>query len=87
MIDSKAKDTFWDVVEDCLIEFHGLSRVDAHKGSMNLRGRIESPPSGMSSGIFYHAEPFDVACDIVGKSLDLAEYRRKYDPILTRHNW
>lgn len=87
MIDPKAKDTFWDVVEECLIEIHGLSIPDAHKRSMDLCGRIESPPSGMSSDIFYHAEPFDVACDIVGRRLDLAQHRPQYDPILSRHNW
>jgi hypothetical protein len=87
MIDPKAKNTFWDVVEECLIEIHGLPRPDAHQRSMDLRSRIESPPSGMSSDIFYHAEPFDVACDIVGKPLDLAEYRRQYNPILSHHNW
>jgi hypothetical protein len=87
MIDSQAKDAFWHVVEECLIEIHGLSQPDAHGRSMALRARIESPPSGMSSDIFYHAEPFDVACDIVGSQLDLAQYRPQYEPILSRNNW
>ncbi len=87
MIDPKAKDAFWEVVEDCLVEIHGLSKPDAHKRSMDLRTRIESPPTGMSSDIFYHDEPFDVACDIVGRQLDLSQYRPQYDPILNRHNW
>jgi hypothetical protein len=87
MIDPPAKDAFWDVVEECLIEIHGLSQSEAHRRSADLRTRIESPPSGMSSDIFYHAEPFDVACDIVGKPLDLSQYRPQYEPILSRNNW
>ena len=87
MIAPKAKDAFWDVVEDCLVEIHGLAKPDAHKRSMDLRTKIESPPTGMSSEIFYHAEPFDVACDIAGSQLDLSQYRLQYDLILNRHNW
>ena len=87
MIDAKAKDTFWEVVEGCLIDIHGLSQHEAHRRSIDLRTRIESAPVGISSDIFYHAEPFDVACDIVGRQLDLSQYRRQYEPILHRHNW
>ena len=87
MIALKAKDAFWDVVEESLVEIHGLAKPDAHKRSMDLRTRIESPPTGMSSDIFYHAEPFDVACDIAGRQLDLSQYRLQYDLILNRHNW
>ena len=87
MIDQKAKDAFWDVVEDCLVEIHGFHKAVAHKRSLDLRTRIESPPSGMSSDIFYHTEPFDVACDIAGSQLDFSQYRRQYDPIASRHNW
>jgi hypothetical protein len=87
MIDQKAKDAFGDVVEDCLVEIHGIPRPAAQKRSLDLRARIESPPSGMSSEIFYHTEPFDVACDIAGKPLDLSQYRPQYEPIASRHNW
>lgn len=87
MIDPKVKDRFWDVVEDCLVEIHRFSKHDAHKKSLDLRARIESPPSGMASDIFYHTEPFDVACDIAGSQLDLSQYRPQYNPIASRHHW
>lgn len=87
MIDIKAKDTFWEVVEECLIAIHGLTKPEAHRRSLDLRTRIESAPAGMSSDIFYHAEPFDVACDIAGNQLDVSQYRPHYEPILQRHNW
>jgi len=52
-----------------------------------LRAKIESPPVGMSTDIFYHSEPFDVACDIVGKQKDSSRVRKKYDEILTNRDW
>ena len=87
MIDTKAKETFWKVVEECLIAFHSLAKSEAHRRTLNLRTRIESAPAGMLSDIFYHAEPFDVACDIAGMPLDPAQYRQQYEPILHRHHW
>ena len=87
MIDSKTKDVFWEIINECLVEIHGLSQREAHKRSLDLRTRIESSQAGISSDIFYHAEPFDVACDIAGKQLDLSQYRPQYEPILNRHNW
>jgi hypothetical protein len=87
VIDIKAKETFWEVVEECLIAIHGLPKPEAHRRSLDLRTRIEAAPAGMSSDIFYHAEPFDVACDIAGNPLDISQYRQQYEPILHRHNW
>lgn len=87
MIEHRAKEVFWRVVEHCLVEIHGLSYADAHKMSTKLRERIESPPTGMSSEVFYHAEPFDVACDLANSQLQISEYRSRYDRILNHHNW
>ena len=82
-----ARDTFWQVVEDCLTDIHGLPPSEARRRSHDLRAEIESPPPGLSSDIFYHAEPFDVACDLAGNQLDVLQYRDRYDLILDRHHW
>ena len=91
MIDLQAKDEFWSVVEECLQEFHHLSPVDAVQKSRELRRKLKSPPPGLpadlASEIIYHDEPFDVACDLAGQPLDLAQYRAPYDAILSLHNW
>jgi hypothetical protein len=87
MIDTTTKDAFWLVVQDCLSRFHGVPPNGARKLSADLRERIEHPPTGMSSDIFYHAEPFDVANDIVGKPLDLGDYQGVYDEIVSKHGW
>jgi hypothetical protein len=87
VIESKAKRKFWLVVQDCLHLVHGLPQKDALKLSADLRERIESAPPGISSDVFYHAEPFDVANDIVGKQLDQRDYQGAYDKILDKHGW
>jgi len=34
--------------------------------------------------MIYHAEPFEVACDIAGQQLDYAAHRKAYEAILHR---
>jgi len=82
-----SKDDYWDVVEDCLHNLHRLSRPDAKQRTDVLRGIIENPPPDISSDIFYHAEPFDVACDLAGEKLEIDDNRDEYYLILERHNW
>ena len=87
MIRQQDKKAFWAVVRDCLVEIYGLSRSSARTRSKRLRDVMERAPERHYGDIFYHAEPFDVACDVAGKSLDLSQYRARYDAILNRHNW
>ena len=88
MINEKVKEAFWEVVEDCLVEFHGLKSEEAEQKSDRFREMIEEcRPRGSGSDIFYHSEPFQVACDLMEADLDLAKYRSEYDRILVRHNW
>jgi hypothetical protein len=91
MIDIQAKDEFWTVVEECLQEFHHISAADAVQRSRDLRRRLKSPPPGLPVGLanelIYHDEPFDVACDLGGRRLDLSQHRTQYETILGRHNW
>ena len=91
MIDLQARDEFWSVVEECLQEFHHLSPVDAVQKSRDLRRQLSTPPAGLPTALagdlFYHDDPFDVACDLAGRHLDVTQLRSQYDAILSRHNW
>ena len=86
-VKAQAKKSFWAVVEDCLVDFHHLTRAEAHSRSAALRRQIDDPPEGIDSDVFYHAEPFDVACDIAENPLDLGLNRSKYDVILKNNKW
>ena len=75
---------FWRVVEDCLIQIYRRDGHEAAERTAELRERIEHPPTGMSTDIFYHTEPFDVASDIAEELVDLCDYQATYDEILNR---
>lgn len=88
MLPVRSRDDFWSVVKDCLREFHNRREDAAKELAERLRRRIENPPPGLSSDIFYHAEPFDVANDLAGgKPVELEQVRAQYKNILERHNW
>jgi hypothetical protein len=63
-------EAFWTVTTDCLIEFHGLSRVDAEHGVKALRASLADVRVAGAEEMIYHDEPFHVACDIAGRDLD-----------------
>jgi hypothetical protein len=74
-------------VEDCLVDFHGLTPNEANALSEKFRKTIQKPMPDIDENIFYHGEPFDIACDLADKKLKLSKYRKKYDQILERHDW
>jgi hypothetical protein len=76
---------YWRVVEDCLVELHGLSRTEARRSVSELRARLKALPPGIDRDIIYHEEPVHVAADLVGRNLPHETYRQPYDQILERH--
>lgn len=84
---ARTKDSFWGVVEDCLVTFHHVAPPDAQSRSDDLRRTLDHPPPGLSNALYLHDEPFHVACNIAATALDLAQHRSQYDLILRRHNW
>lgn len=87
MINTAAKNSFWEVVKQCLMRFHGFPEHKAEKKMMELRERLEKPPVGMSSEMVYHSEPYYVACNIAQKERDISEDREVYEQILNKYNW
>ncbi len=77
VVPDDAQNEFWAVVEDCLHEFHGMKQPDIRRRVVKLRSAIERMTiSELES--FYHSEPFDVACDIAAKQLNLQDYLDRY---------
>jgi hypothetical protein len=37
--------------------------------------------------MFYHSEPFEVACNLAEQQLDLSKHREEYEEILRQHGW
>ena len=92
-LDPGARNAYWEVVEDCLVEFHKRPRAKAVAETQDLRRQLEPPPKGIDGDVIYHDEPFYVACDIAGlhdtKEQDrlLQSYSQKYESIKAIHHW
>lgn len=72
---------FWGVVEDCLVQLHGLGRREAQRRVKLRQAEISAAPPGIDAEIIYHVEEFDVACSLAGRQLDRAEYAEMYEQI------
>lgn len=85
------KNAYWAIVTDCLERFHGYDSRTALEAVRQLRQAIEFPPSGdappgYDSDLFYHNEPFDVACDVADTELVSGTVAREYD-VLVRYRY
>ena len=68
------EDVFWAVVRNCLRKFHKHGVISARRKTLKLRKAVEAK----GSELFYHSEPFDVACDIAERQLDLKDHLDDY---------
>jgi hypothetical protein len=91
-LDAHGKDDYWAAVADCLHEFHtGFDLKKADSAVSALKYKVESTGFLDDPDVFYHAEPFYVACDIARmtdtqKQDDLlARHRVRYQRILRKH--
>jgi len=83
-MNAEAHESFWAAVRECLIEFHGSAGLDAVRDVAEFRSRLEQAPPGVSLDMIYHAEPFDVACDIANQQLDRQRFGDEYLALLQR---
>jgi hypothetical protein len=79
MIPHDEAEAFWAVTVDCLVEFHRLAPEEADARVASLRERLAR--SGARTMV-YHAEPFDVACDLAGVELDRTPVEMEYERML-----
>ena len=85
MIPAEIMNGFWEAVDQCLVEFRGFSKADAHAESAAYRARLARPVSGLPDdwgASICQEEPFHVACDLAGKQLDLLKVWPKYDRMM-----
>lgn len=76
-ISENEQDRFWDVVRQCLHEFHVHHASAALPKAALLQGRVNDMASEQMES-FYHAEPFDVACDLANNHLSLKDHLDQY---------
>lgn len=83
------KDAYWEIIAECLELFHGYSAEHALLASQDLRAAVESIPAEDDppyvGELFYHREPFEVACGVAGRNLEVGERWAEYDALAMRH--
>lgn len=77
------KQAFWEIVADCLERFHGYSPRRARLSAWDLRERIASDSQDMPD-LFYHREPFYVACDLARHELAMEDYQGEYRALVRK---
>jgi len=77
VIPGDVQEHFWSVVRGCIREFHPKQSSSALRKVPRLRKTIEQLPIEEME-LFFHSEPFDVACG-------LAEHPLRVETVLQRY--
>jgi hypothetical protein len=77
VIPKDEQDHFWSVVRQCIRRFHTRRAVSTLPKATRLRKKVNGMPMEQM-GLFYHAEPFDVACDLACNPLDVKDHLGEY---------
>lgn len=77
VIPDEAKDQFWAVVKECLRVFHSRRRPIALREVGQLRNKL-AHLAGEEIELFFHSEPFDAACRLAGRNLDIKDFLARY---------
>lgn len=73
---------FWNVVVDCLVEFHGRKREDAE-----LEVNDFCNNNLFDDDLLYSMEPFAFACDLAKNTLEIGLFVERYEQILENRGW
>jgi hypothetical protein len=74
---TEAAENYWSVVANCLRVFHHKRSEWITDSVAKLQAIVEDMPP-QSRDLYYHAEPFDVACRLAEKELDVKAHLKRY---------
>jgi hypothetical protein len=77
VIPEEAKEHFWSVVRECVREFHSEQAQFLRGKLSRLRKKVADLPI-QEMELFYHSEPFDVACRLAQRPLKVKDYLERY---------
>ena len=85
IIPGDAQQEYWAVVEHCIREFHPRRSASALKKLDELQKKLMNRPLEEFE-LFFHAEPFDVACDLAAQQLNVENHMKRYLEIRDNEN-
>ena len=77
VIPKDEQDRFWGVVRQCVRRFHPRCASSTLAEATRLRRKVNRMPVEQRE-LFYHAEPFDVACNLADNPLDVKDHLAEY---------
>ena len=77
VIPRAAAEHFWFVVRGCIREFHAKRSAPALGKATRLRKKVERL-AAEEMEVFYHGEPFEVACRLAGRSFGVEDHLERY---------
>ena len=77
VIPKDEQDHFWSVVRQCIRKFHTRRASATLAAATRLRKKVNGMPVEQME-LFYHAEPFDVACNLADHPLDVKDHLNEY---------
>lgn len=77
VIPKDEQDHFWSVVRKCIRAFHPGCASATLTEATRLRKSVDGMPLEQME-LFYHAEPFDVACNLAHQPLDVEDHLDEY---------
>ena len=88
MVASRSVRHFWSAVEDCLVTFH---RLEPSKAAVAVTSLLHRLPTSLNDGdtafadMIYHAEPWQIACNLAGNDIAIAAHQSAYQALLRRN--
>src|SRR5271165_2793969 len=79
---------FWAAVEDCLVTFHHFPRNQAAETVAGLLQRLPTTIDDGKPGLedmIYHAEPWQIACNLANEDFPVVEHQPEYQALLARN--
>lgn len=77
VVSKDEQDHFWSVVRRCIRRFHARCASRTLAAATRLRKKVNGMPVEQIE-LFYHAEPFDVACNLADSALDVKDHLDEY---------
>ena len=77
VIPKDEQDHFWSVVRQCIRRFHARCATATLVEATRLKKKVNGMPLEQME-LFYHAEPFDVACNLADNALNVKDYVDEY---------
>ncbi len=82
-VKTKLSKAYWDSVSECLVAFHGHD----HATALEVIAVFQKGLSKRALLFAEHEEPFNMACGLAGKELDIRKFADKYEAILQKIGW